>query len=324
MQGNAFRGVLIRSQSEFPSLCSAHSYRSFKAVVHAFTSPGYYYHWVRMPTGLQPHPTNLMNDSRFNPYLKDCIGAIDGTFIPCRVRAEDHPRYRCRKKTISMNVLACCTFDLRFCYVLAGWEGTANDHRVYREALASDLRIPKGRYFLGDAGYSPTAGTMTPYRGVKYHLKEWGRANLKPQSPTELFNLRHSSARNVIERIFGVIKNKFKILDRGCWFDIQTQAAVVLSLCALHNNLREYSDSELDIPEPFPSDWRITRGNLPANSHFQPTEEREDLEMREEERSMTSLEKKEKAAMLAKREEVAQGMWEGYQAFRLGRRLGFN
>ncbi len=41
---------------------------------------------------------------------------------------------------------------------------------------------------------------LTPYRGVRYHLKEWGRANERPQNKEELFNLRHSSRRNVIER----------------------------------------------------------------------------------------------------------------------------
>ena len=78
-----------------------------------------------------------------------------------------------------MNLLACCTFDLRFCYILAGWEGSAHDFKVYQAALAADFKIPEGRWYLADAGYSPTAGTLTPYRGVKYHLREWGRANLR-------------------------------------------------------------------------------------------------------------------------------------------------
>ena len=145
------------------------------------THADYYYRWVRMPQSSSPPPHNLLRDQRFNPYFKKCLGAIDGTHIPVRVSVEDNPRYRTRKKTLSMNVLACCTFDLQFCYILAGWEGSAHDTRVYQEALKSDLRIPTGRYFLADAGYPPTAGTLTPHRGVRYHLKEWARASLRSE-----------------------------------------------------------------------------------------------------------------------------------------------
>ncbi len=35
----------------------------------------------------------------------------------------------------------------------------------------------------------------------------------RPKDAYELFNLRHSSARNVIERMFGIIKLRFKILE---------------------------------------------------------------------------------------------------------------
>ena len=48
--------------------------------------------------------------------------------------------FRGRKHTITQNVLAAVDFDLRFTYVLAGWEGSAHD------ALERDdgLRVPPG------------------------------------------------------------------------------------------------------------------------------------------------------------------------------------
>jgi len=152
---------------------------SFKAVVQAFTCPTYYSNWILMPTYSIPHPTNLLQDTRFNPWFQDCMGAMDGTFIPVNIGPEHHPRYRTRKKTLIMIVLACCTFDLRFCCVLAGWEGSATDVHVYQKALSTDLKIPHGPCFLADAGYVPTAATLTSYRGVRYHLKEWGRSGQK-------------------------------------------------------------------------------------------------------------------------------------------------
>jgi hypothetical protein len=43
-------------------------------------------------------------------------------------------------------VLAAITFNLKFCYVLAGWEGSAHDSRVLDDALhrSNGLKIPEG------------------------------------------------------------------------------------------------------------------------------------------------------------------------------------
>jgi hypothetical protein len=43
-------------------------------------------------------------------------------------------------------VLAGITFDLKFTYVLAGWEGSAHDSRVLNDALTrpEGFKIPEG------------------------------------------------------------------------------------------------------------------------------------------------------------------------------------
>jgi hypothetical protein len=53
---------------------------------------------------------------------------------------------------------------------------------------------------------------MPPYRGVRYHLSEYGPRNL-PSNDRELFNLRHSSLRVIVERAIGALKNRWRILD---------------------------------------------------------------------------------------------------------------
>jgi len=60
--------------------------------------------------------------------------------------AEDRPRYRSRKGDISTNVLGVCRTHLRFIYALLGWEGSAGDSRVLRDALRHQncFRIPNG------------------------------------------------------------------------------------------------------------------------------------------------------------------------------------
>ena len=114
------------------------------------------------------------------PHLDKCLGALDGTHISCHVSSKDRSRFRNRKGDLSINVMAACTFDLRFCYVLAGWEGSANDSRVYWDARRRDFRIPEGHFYLADAGYPPSAkGLLVPYRKTRYHLREWERGKQK-------------------------------------------------------------------------------------------------------------------------------------------------
>ena len=44
----------------------------------------------------------------------------------------------------------------------------------------------------------------------------------RPQTPQELFNLRHASLRNIIERLFGELKRKFKILRIDVEMSLET------------------------------------------------------------------------------------------------------
>ena len=54
--------------------------------------------------------------------------------------------FRGRKSFATQNVMAAVDFDLRFTYVLAGWEGTTHDALVLRDALErpNGLRVPQG------------------------------------------------------------------------------------------------------------------------------------------------------------------------------------
>ncbi|KAL0430948.1 UNVERIFIED_CONTAM: hypothetical protein Sradi_0720800, partial [Sesamum radiatum] len=83
------------------------------------------------------------------------------------------------------------------------------------------VKVPTGNYYLCDNGYGNVEGFLTPYKGVRYHLKEWDRGTGGPQSSRELFNLRHASARNVIERTFGLLKTRWGILRSPSYYPIR-------------------------------------------------------------------------------------------------------
>ncbi|XP_059636220.1 uncharacterized protein LOC132278452 [Cornus florida] len=114
-------------------------------------------------------------------------------------------RYQNRKNFIATNVLGACSRDLKFVYVLPGWEGSAGDGKVH--------------------GYP-----LSPY--------EWSTSGSNPRTYKELFNLRHSIARNVIERAFGLLKKRWAILRTDSFLKLKTRVNIISACAILHNFIR--------------------------------------------------------------------------------------
>eukprot|EP00268_Persea_americana_P063835 TRINITY_DN8329_c0_g1_i4.p1 TRINITY_DN8329_c0_g1~~TRINITY_DN8329_c0_g1_i4.p1 ORF type:complete len:132 (-),score=11.31 TRINITY_DN8329_c0_g1_i4:9-350(-) len=77
----------------------------------------------------------ILHNLRFHPYFKDCIGAIDGTLVNVVIPVENQVPYRGRKGECHQNVLAACSFDMQFTFIIAGWEGTAHDSRILLDTI---------------------------------------------------------------------------------------------------------------------------------------------------------------------------------------------
>uniref|UniRef100_A0A453N9A2 DDE Tnp4 domain-containing protein n=1 Tax=Aegilops tauschii subsp. strangulata TaxID=200361 RepID=A0A453N9A2_AEGTS len=128
-------------------------------------------------------------------------------------------------------MLGVVDWNMKLLYVLPGWEGSASDSRVLRDSTRTDRQdafvVPHGRYYLADVGYTNGPGFLAPFRSTRYHLKEWASSQQQPQNAKELYNLRHSRARNVVERTFGLWKKKWGILRTQSFFDIKDQVTCV-------------------------------------------------------------------------------------------------
>jgi hypothetical protein len=148
-------------------------------MLKAFSSTPFYSKYVTLPSCTAPVPPKIAGNSKFFPYFKDILSALNGTHLPCLLLQADRENCRNRKGILSTNCLAVCSFDMRFLYVLNGWEGSASDATVFNDARAHDFRIPPGRQYLADAGYFSCAELLIPYRGVRYHLAEWARGDLR-------------------------------------------------------------------------------------------------------------------------------------------------
>ncbi|PLW16213.1 hypothetical protein PCANC_12519 [Puccinia coronata f. sp. avenae] len=195
--------------------------RYFHQVLHAFVA--LYPKYVQLKENID---CERLQDPKYFAFKK-CLGALDGVLIPMTLPMHKQAAYRSRKSIISQNVLAVVNFDLEFLYVLAGWEGSAHDSRVLADAFNKGFSVPNRKFYLADAGYALQKGLITPFRATRYHLKEQAAAGLQPETPKELFNLRHASLRNVVERIFGCLKAKFKILTTPSEHCVHSQVQLV-------------------------------------------------------------------------------------------------
>lgn len=107
------------------------------------------------------------------------LGALDGTHINCFTSSADRHAARDRKGGVSQNCLAVCTFGFRFLYFISGFDGSAADATMFMHSRLMDFFIPAGKYYLADAGFAMCDTLLVPFRGVRYHLAEWGRAAVR-------------------------------------------------------------------------------------------------------------------------------------------------
>ncbi|THU87687.1 hypothetical protein K435DRAFT_624070, partial [Dendrothele bispora CBS 962.96] len=69
----------------------------FQLMVHAFSGPGFYNHYVCLPSVNDPPSPYLRNNPKLWPFFKGCIGALDGSHIASNPAAEDRSNSRNRK-----------------------------------------------------------------------------------------------------------------------------------------------------------------------------------------------------------------------------------
>jgi DDE superfamily endonuclease len=118
----------------------------------------------------------------------------------------------------------------------------------------------------------------------------------RPVNKEELFNLRHAQARNVIERIFGVLKRRFRILVIPPEYSVKVQAQIPSALCAIHNFIKVHDPKEDELPNlgnseysssiPNPGDDGVRQVNYAEDDVFDVAD---------------------------RRDTIAQDMWDSYQ-----------
>jgi hypothetical protein len=107
-----------------------------------------------------PDPTvEPPNDYKWK-WFGNALGALDGCHIPVFVSTADKGRYRNRHQEITTNMLGVVDWNMKFLYVLPGWEGSASDSRVLKDAM----RITRQDAFVVPHGMTRSLGFFSlPY-----------------------------------------------------------------------------------------------------------------------------------------------------------------
>ncbi|WVZ50996.1 hypothetical protein U9M48_002190 [Paspalum notatum var. saurae] len=123
------------------------------------------------------------------------------------------------------------------------------------------------KFYLVDVGYGAKPGFLPPFRGVRYHLNEWGSTLV--QNEKELFNLRHSSLHVTVERAFGSLKRRLKALDDAIpFFPFPTQVDIVVACCIIHNfGIQDGCDEFIIKESNWQSHTHATTSRGQANEH---------------------------------------------------------
>ena len=161
-------------------------------------------------------------------YLLRVIGAIDGSRIRIIAPSEDEYANVNRKRYHSINIQAMCNANLIFRDVVAKWPGPHHDSFILEASTMRD-RFESGEFgncwLLGDSGYPLKKRLITPYGNPVTHK-------------AKRFNIYHRKTRCVIERSFGVLKMRWRILDRKLCYKPGKVSKITVACCLLHNICR--------------------------------------------------------------------------------------
>ncbi|KAG8371310.1 hypothetical protein BUALT_Bualt13G0074400 [Buddleja alternifolia] len=143
----------------------------------------------------------------------------------------------------------------RLCYLLLNVGGSSDSKYVKleeKEGSVADRRV------LRDAINKPN-GLKVP------------NGSCAPQNAKELYNQRHTKARNVVERTWGIMKWRWAVLRSTSFYPIRTQNRMILSCALLHNFIRremEVDPAEAHVPDLDPNHRNLYVDDQQAEDEF--------------------------------------------------------
>ena len=164
--------------------------------------------------------------------IRGCVGCIDGflatTKRPTMKESNNSPRafYSGHYNTFGLNIQAVCDVRCRFLFFGVVAPGKCGDQVAFeRTALFEYTKgLPDGYYIIGDAAYSVGEKVLTPFTGGH-----------RGDPAKDAYNFFLSQLRIRIEMSFGLLTNKWRILQAPLQTSLETSSAVLVACACLHN-----------------------------------------------------------------------------------------
>ncbi|XP_068726345.1 putative nuclease HARBI1 [Montipora capricornis] len=184
--------------------------------------------WIIFPTSREGVNETMTKFYSIGAFPK-VMGAIDGTLIPIRAPAKEEHLYVYHKGFHAINVMAVCDAEMRFTNIVAKWHGSVHDSAIFNgSALQTHMETKQQEgCLLGDRGYALQSYLMTPLNPDKVS-----------SAAEEMYQRIHTRTRNVIERSFGLLKQRFRCLDFSggtMQFSPCRCCDIIVAIVVLHN-----------------------------------------------------------------------------------------
>ena len=96
-----------------------------------FSSEPFYVDNIHLPHDHDHVLPEFLENTKFYPFFKDALGAIDGMYISCNSTAEDQQVVCDHNGSLTQNCLAICSFNTSFCIYLVVGEGSIWLHYIW-------------------------------------------------------------------------------------------------------------------------------------------------------------------------------------------------
>ena len=178
----------------------------------------------------------------------NCIGAVNGKHIVITAPFNSGSLFHNYKGTFSINLLALVDANYKFIFIDIGQYRSNADGGVFQRSefgkrfLNRDLQVPPPKLIedTPHIGLMPHCIVTDEVFPLRIDLMRPNPRRSKNENLPEdkaIFNYRLSRARHIVENTFGILAQRWRLLNRHIQLQEQNVVQVIKACCVLHNFL---------------------------------------------------------------------------------------